>query len=46
MWPKVVGVFSVEGGSDSVCEVSSSVATVGEVIKLRSYSSSASESAA
>ena len=46
MCPKVVGVFSVEGGSDSVWEVSSSVATVGEVIKLRSYSSSASESAA
>ena len=44
-WPKVVGVCSVEGGSESVGEVSSSVGSIGEVKMLRSYSSSASESA-
>ena len=42
--PKV-GVGSVEGGSESVGEVSSSVGRMGEVISVRSYSSSASESA-
>ena len=42
--PKV-GVGSVEGGSESVGEVSSSVGRIGEVISVRSYSSSASESA-
>lgn len=42
-----VGVGSVEGGSEFVVEVSSSssMGIVGEVISLRSYSSSASESA-
>ena len=44
-WPNVVGVGSVEGGSESVGEVSSSVGMIGEVRRLRSYSSSASESA-
>lgn len=44
LWPKVVGVGSVEGGSESVGEVSSSVGITGEVAMLRSYSSSASES--
>ena len=42
---KVVGVCSVEGGSESVGEASSSVGSMGEVMRLRSYSSSASESA-
>lgn len=42
--PKV-GVGSVEGGSESVGEVSSSVCRWGEGNTLRSYSSSASESA-
>lgn len=42
---KVVGVCSVDGGSESVGEVSSSVGIKGEVMILRSYSSSASESA-
>lgn len=42
---KVVGVCSVDGGSESVGEVSSSVGIRGEVMILRSYSSSASESA-
>lgn len=42
--PKV-GVGSVEGGSESVGEVSSSVGRIGEVISVLSYSSSASESA-
>ena len=42
-----VGVGSVEGGSEFSVEISSSssMANVGEVISLRSYSSSASESA-
>jgi len=40
-----VGVGSVDGGSDSVGEVSSSVWSIGEVMTLLSYSSSASESA-
>lgn len=43
--PYVVGVCSAEGGSESVGEVSESVGSWGEVITLRSYSSSASESA-
>ncbi len=42
--PKVVGVGSVEGGSESVGDSSSSVGSIGEVSTLRSYSSSASES--
>ena len=42
--PNVVGVCSAEGGSESVGEVSESVAKCGEVMTLRSYSSSASES--
>lgn len=41
---KVVGVCSVDGGSESVGEVSSSVGSMGEVMRLRSYSSSASDS--
>lgn len=41
---KVVGVCSVDGGPESVGEVSSSVAGIGEVKRLRSYSSSASAS--
>ena len=42
-----VGVGSVDGGSEFVGEVSSSssIGRIGEVISLRSYSSSASESA-
>lgn len=42
-----VGVGSVEGGSEFSVEISSSssMGRVGEVISLRSYSSSASESA-
>jgi hypothetical protein len=39
-----VGVFSVDAGSESVGEISESVCRWGEVITLRSYSSSASES--
>lgn len=41
---KVVGVFSVDGGSESVGEDSKSGGRVGDVTMLRSYSSSASES--
>jgi hypothetical protein len=41
---KVVGVCSVEGGPESVGELSKSGGRVGEVMTLRSYSSSASES--
>lgn len=44
-FPKVVGVCSAEGGSESVGEVSESVGKCGDVMTLRSYSSSASESA-
>ncbi len=40
-----VGVCSVDGGSESVGEVSSSVGRRGEGKTLLSYSSSASESA-
>ena len=40
-----MGVGSVEGGSESVGDVSSSVGRMGEVMTLLSYSSSASESA-
>jgi hypothetical protein len=44
--PNVVGVCSLEGGSESVGEFSESVCSwVGDVMTLRSYSSSASESA-
>lgn len=41
----MVGVCSADGGSESVGEVSESVGRWGDVMTLRSYSSSASESA-
>ena len=43
--PKVVGVCSADGGSESVGEDSESLGKIGEVSTLLSYSSSASESA-
>ena len=43
--PKVVGVCSADGGSESVGDDSESFGRIGEVSTLLSYSSSASESA-
>lgn len=43
--PNLVGVFSDDGISESVGEASESVGRCGDVMTLRSYSSSASESA-
>lgn len=44
-WPNLVGVGSEDGISESVGDPSESVCRCGDVMTLRSYSSSASESA-